>query len=337
MDVARLADVSKTTVSYVITGKGYVSEERRARIELAIARLGYRPNAFARGLSSRRVSTVGVISADAADPFVARVTSGIMTEAAARDIVVTLSAHEIPPRQGGFPRTKGGHAADALIYVAGTDFSPEVYAAIAEEHLVVLAGEADPGAGVAAVMIDPRPAARELALMVASAGHRRVAIAAPTQRRWSLTERVGGLREGLALAGIAPDQVTSVAVDVSVHGGRMAVDQLFGEGSARAGTPTAILCVDDSVAIGVLQQCRHVGVAVPEQVSVTGFGDTPASRATTPILTTVRIPAERLGRTAVEMLLRRSSMSPEAISARTIPATTVAGGSVRAPLHEVVA
>jgi DNA-binding LacI/PurR family transcriptional regulator len=337
MDVARLADVSKTTVSYVISGTGYVSKERRARIELAIARLGYRPNAFARGLSSRRISTVGVISADPADPFVARATSGILAEASARDMVVTLSAHEITPRPGGIPGTSGGYPADALIYIAGTDFSPEVYAALAEHHFVVLAGEADPGVGVAAVMVDPRPAARELAIMVAAAGHRRVAIAAPAQRRWSLTERVTGLREGLAAAGIAPDDVVTVTVDVSVHGGRVAVGQLFGDGSARAGAPTAVLCVDDSVALGVLQQCRQVGLAVPGQVSVTGFGEAPASRATTPTLTTVRIPAERVGRAAVEMLLRRAGMSPEAISARTIPASVVDGGSVSAPLGEVLA
>ena len=110
MDVARLADVSKTTVSYVITGTGYVSEERRARIELAIARLGYRPNAFARGLSSSRVSTVGVVSADAADPFVARVTSGILTEAAARDIVVTVSVHGGSSRATDIRRTAARQA-----------------------------------------------------------------------------------------------------------------------------------------------------------------------------------------------------------------------------------
>ena len=116
---------------------------------------------------------------------------------------------------------------EALIYIAGNDFSRDAYAALAEQHLVVLAGEADPGVGVAAVMVDPRPAARELAALVASCGHERVAVLAPARRRWSLSERVAGLREGLAAAGITPDNVTTVSVDVSAFGGRMAVDQLF--------------------------------------------------------------------------------------------------------------
>ncbi|MDT3318102.1 LacI family DNA-binding transcriptional regulator [Microbacterium sp. KSW4-11] len=331
MDVARLADVSKTTVSYVITGNGYVSEERRARIELAIARLGYRPNAFARGLSSSRVSTIGVVSADAADPFVARVTSGILTEAAARDIVVTVSVYGALSRATDVRRTAARQAGEALIYVAGSDFSRDVYATLAEQHLVVLAGEADPGVGVAAVMVDPRPAARELAALVASCGHQRVAVLAPARRRWSLYERVAGLREGLAGAGIASDNITTVAVEVSALGGRMAVDQLFLNTSDHPDRPTAVLCVDDSVALGVLQRSRQIGLVVPEHLSVTGFGDSPASQATTPSLTTARVPAETVGRAALEMLLRRTEMSADAISARMIAASVVAGETVHPP------
>ncbi len=337
MDVARLADVSKTTVSYVITGTGYVSEERRARIELAIARLGYRPNAFARGLSSSRVSTVGVVSADAADPFVARVTSGIITEAAARDIVVTVSVHGGSSRAMDIRRTAARQAGEALIFIAGNDFSRDAYAALAEQHLVVLAGEADPGVGVAAVMVDPRPAARELAALVASCGHERVAVLAPARRRWSLSERVAGLREGLAAAGITPDNVTTVSVDVSALGGRMAVDQLFLNAPDHGHRPTAVLCVDDSVALGVLQRSRQIGLAVPEHLSITGFGETPASQAAIPPLTTARVPAEKIGRAALQMLLRRADMSADAISARMIAASTVTGGSVQPPQRPLAA
>lgn len=329
MDVARLAGVSKTTVSYVLTGSGYFSEERRARIELAIARLGYRPNAFARGLSAHRVSTVGVISADPSDAFVARVTSGIIAEASVHDILVMVSAHDPSARAGGSGRRAQRQPSDAVIYIAGHDYSRDAYVALAEDHLVVLAGEADSGVGVAAVVVDPRPAARELASLVAAGGHERIAIAASKCQRWSMAERMVGLSEGLAAAGIPPQRITTVWVDVSVQGGRMAADQLFADESHRSDRPTAVLCVDDDVAIGVIQRCGQRGLSVPDQVSVTGFGDTSAASRVVPTLTTARIPAEKVGHAALQMLIQRGEMSPSTISVWTIAASVMPGGSVR--------
>lgn len=333
MDVARLAGVSKTTVSNVITGAGYVSEERRLRIELAIAHLEYRPNAFARGLSSRRVSTVGVVSANPADPFVARVMCGIIAEASVRDILVTVSTHGTSGGAADFRRAAGQQPGDALIYIAGEQFSRGVLAALADQHLLVLAGEADPGVGVAAVTADPRPAARQLAAQVASRGHDRVAIAEPSGRRWSVTELVAGLREGLTSAGITPDRVRTVTAEASVLGGMAVGEQLFGDQSMGSRRPTAVLCTNDEVALGVLQYCRHIGVLVPEQVSLTGFGNTPAGRAVTPSLTTAHVPAEDVGRAALEMLVgRQGEVGPGSFSARTIAATFVDGGSVGTPV-----
>ncbi|MEI3868108.1 LacI family DNA-binding transcriptional regulator [Microbacterium sp. CCNWLW134] len=330
--MARLADVSKTTVSYVINGTGYVSEERRTRIELAIARLGYRPNAFARGLRSSRVSTVGVVSADAADPFVARVTSGILAEAAARDIIVTVSVDSGPSSCPESGRVGARQTGEPLIYVTDNEFSAEAYATLAARHVVVLAGEGEHRLGrAAAAMIDPRPAAHDLATFVVSSGHTRVAIVTPARWSGKWSERAAGLRDGLIAAGIPWVGITTISAEVSVHGGRVAIDELFMVTPDLSLRPTAVLCVDDSVAIGVLQRSREVGLIVPDHLSVTGFGDTTPAQTTSPRLTTARLPAEEIGQAALEMLLRSADLGDKAIPARMIAASMVRGGSVRPP------
>lgn len=328
-DVARLADVSKTTVSYVINGTGYVSEERQTRIELAIARLGYRPNPFARGLRSSRVSTIGVVSADAADPFVARVTSGILAEAAEHDIIVTVSVHGGHPPAPESGRVEARQTGAALIYVTGNEFSVETYAALASRHVVVLAGDGEHNVAGAAVMIDPRPAANDVATFVVSSGHTRVAIVAPARWSGKWSERAVGLREGLIAAGLPPAGITTVSADVSVYGGRVAVDQLFTSNPNPSLRPTAVVCVDDSVAIGVIQRSGEIGLTIPDDLSVTGFGDSPAAQALSPRLTTARLPAEKIGHTAVKMLLSMADDGDAAATARVIAAEMVQGGSVR--------
>jgi LacI family transcriptional regulator len=328
LDVARLANVSKTTVSYVITGSGYVSEERRARIELAIVRLGYEPNAFARSLSARRVSAIGVISADTSDAFVARVTSAVVAEASARGISVVVSSHNASASAQGSGRYPRRQPTKALIFIAGHDFSRDVLVALEEDHVVVLAGEVGPEVGAATVVIDPRPAAHELASLVAACGHTRVCVVGPRRHQWSLTERMVGLSEGLAAAGITPERITTVWEEVSVEGGRRAADQLFGDAWQRTDRSTAVLCVDDDIAIGVMQGCAQLGLSVPGHVSVTGFGDTPVASRVTPQLTTARIPAERVGHAAVQMLVRRVEASDEVTTVPAIPASAIRRGSV---------
>lgn len=330
MDVARLAGVSRTTVSYVLNGTGYVSADKRERTEAAIATLGYHPNAFARGLGSRRVSTVGILSGDPADEFIARISSGIIAEACRRDILVTISAHSPSPRPEELRRAAWGQATDGVIYIAGHDDCREVFSALTQFCPAVLASET-PVRPAAAVTIDPRPAAQDLTQLVASCGHERVAIVAPDTRDSTLTSRVACLREGLATVGIRSDMITIVPAAVSSMGGREAATEIFGQSTPNGPSPTAVMCVDDSVALGVLDRCRTLGLRVPTEISVTGFGDARAATATNPRLTTAHLPAEALGTAALEMLLTNPDRSPDANPLREIPASVVVGGTVHAP------
>jgi DNA-binding LacI/PurR family transcriptional regulator len=330
MDVARLAGVSRTTVSYVLNGTGYVSADKRARTEAAVSTLGYQPNALARGLSSRRASIIGILSSDPADEFVARICSGIIEEASRRDILVTISTHSPSPRAEELRRAAWGQASDGVIYIGSTEDCTEVFGALSQLCPAVLASEA-PVRDAAAVTIDPRPAAQDLAQLVASCGHERVAVVAPENGDTRMKNRVTGLRDGLASVGIRPDMITMIPAPASSHGGREAADKIFIAPASHQSSPTAVMCVDDSIALGVIDRCRSLGMQVPTDISVTGFGDTRAATATTPRLTTAHMPAEWLGKAALEMLMTNPDRKGDTNPAQEIPASVVVGGTVHAP------
>jgi LacI family transcriptional regulator len=335
-DVARVAGVSKTTVSYFLSGSGYVSTDKRERIRTAITSLGYQPNAFARGLSSRRLSAIGILSSNPADELVARITSGILAEASERDIVITISAHSTNPRPEELRRAAWGHASDGMIYIASHADSEEAFAELRRLCPVVLAGEAGAGEHVPAVRLDPRPAARDLAQLVASCGHQRVAVVIPDAAIFALTSRVDGLIEGLAAVGYGPDAVTIVPAQISPDGGKHAADHLYGDRARRSSAPTAVLCVDDSVALGVAAQCRSLGLHVPNQISVTGFGESRAASAARPALTTAHIPAEEIGRAALQMLISDDGRGQAAQTVLHVPATLVGGVTVQRAMRSDV-
>jgi len=300
-DVAERAGVSVSTVSYVLNDSGPVAPERRARILDAVEVLKYTPNESARNLKRRSASTIGLVVPDLANQFFALLTEGVERAAAARDVLVVLCAPEATGEEESLNgRLLRSQRLDGIIYLSGTTTSASSMLELTRLGPVVLVDEQLPGLELPCVVSDNRRGARELAAYVLSQGHRQITVIGGPKQLWTGEQRLAGYREAVAAAGLDLDGLPVLIGDYhQSSGSELAAQALAGP---RSTWPTALLCANDLMAVGVLEQCKLLGVRVPEDLSVVGFDDLPFASLLTPRLTTVRQPAREMGERAANVL-----------------------------------
>lgn len=299
-EVAKAANVSVSTVSYVLNGTGPVAEERRIRVLNAVRELQYSPNESARTLKSQRSSTIGVIVPDLTNQFFAMVTEGVQSAAADRNVLVVLIVPAQTERSEEEQiRLLRSQRLDGVVYLTGTGSMPASIYDLARSGPVVLVDERIPGLDLPAVVASSRKGARAVAAHVMEMGHRQIAIIGGPGSLWTAQQRLAGYREALAAAGIDPDSVPLYEGDYRQASGRA----LAAKALAADPRPTALICANDLMAIGALEHCRAEGLRVPDDVSLVGFDDLPIANLLTPRLTSVRQPAHQMGEKAASLLL----------------------------------
>ncbi|MFD7326018.1 LacI family DNA-binding transcriptional regulator [Streptomyces sp. NPDC059875] len=295
-DVARAAGVSQATVSLVLGDKwrGRVSERTAQAVREAARGLGYRPNLAARNLRLGHTRTALLVVPALTNEFFARVYTGAATVAARHGFGVVLypSPDGVGPAKDPFASARAAldgviassMAADALKAFRGTDLP-----------LVMLDSDpADTGAA-AHVNLDIADGMRQVTGHLLALGHRRFVHLASAVPSWTFDVRAAALAEALRDA-----SVRTVRAPLDVDGARAAAERaLTGPGPR----PTALVCDDDILAAGACKAARRLGLRVPEDVSVTGFDDLALATAVEPELTTVRLPAERIGERGMAALL----------------------------------
>ena len=300
-DVARFADVSHQTVSRVINGADPIAPSTRARVERAIAALGFRPSHIARSLVSRRTRTIGLIMGDIGSPFFPDVVRGVEDVVAVAGYSLILSSsRRDPDRELRSVRHLLERSADGLI-LGASQVPPEDLAALADRSGVpmVFLNRTVQGRAVASVWIDWRAATAEVVAYLAGLGHRRIGLVVPSRDEARLGNREDWYGPALCEAGLAPVPSHIVRDGLSLEGGYRAGQRLL----AGRDRPTAVLCHSDAMAIGLLQACAERRVRVPRDVSIVGWDDVPYARLVTPALTTVRVPRYELGQAAARRLL----------------------------------
>ncbi|MGQ4270758.1 LacI family DNA-binding transcriptional regulator [Nocardiopsis changdeensis] len=297
IDVARLAGVSHQTVSRVVNGHPGVRPETAERVRAAIARLGYRPNATARALVTRRSGLIGALLAPGPDTDL--LLAGI--EAAVRAAGRTLLVTAVPPDDPAAAERLLDRVVDGCLAVAPPPALLDLLGALADPPpTVVVDGPATPlGPAVAP---DHRGAARALTRHLLGLGHRTVHHVAGIPGSHSAAEREAGWRAALAEAG--------AAVPVPVPGGTgpaagRAAGRLITARRASGEDVTAVLAADDTLALGVLRAFADTGPAVPGRVHVAGIGDRPEAAHLVPSLTTADTAARTVGERAARLLLER--------------------------------
>ena len=301
-EVAEHAKVSLSTVSYVVNNSGPVAADRRARVLAAVRELRYTPNEAARRLKRRSALAIGLFVPDLMNQFFALLAQGVERAATERDVLVVLSAPEgNDEAESRNARLLRSQRVDGVIYLSGTAASTSSLLELTSLGPVVLVDERRPGLDLPAVLSDGRRGAREIARYVLDQGHERVAVIAGPASSWTAEQRLAGYREAFAALGHDPDQMAVFVGDYHQASGRELAALALG-GPARD-RPTALLCANDLMAIGVLEHCKAAGLRVPEDVSIVGFDDIPVAAMLTPRLTTVSQPAVEMGYRATTLLL----------------------------------
>jgi DNA-binding LacI/PurR family transcriptional regulator len=300
-DVAKRALVSHQTVSRVINDERSIAPATRSRVERAIAELGFRPSHIARSLAGRRTYTVGVVMGDVASPFFPDVVRGAedVLEPLGYSLVLSSSRRDPEIERRNVQRLLERRT-DGLILGAPRSRPAELadLARRAAVPMVFLNREVR-GAGVAAVWVDWPRATAEVVDYLAGLGHRRIALVVPSRDAPPLSTREDWYRPSLSRRGLQPGPALIAREDISIEGGHRAGLQLL----ALPEPPTAVICHNDTMAVGLLQACAERRVRVPRDLSIVGWDDVPYARLVTPALTTVRVPRHELGRAAASTLL----------------------------------
>lgn len=300
-DIARLADVSKKTVSRVINNSPFVKEDTRRRVEAVIAEHGYSPDPQARGLAFRRSFMVGMIYDNPSPNYVVNMQQGVLD--AVRGAGLELVVHPCNRASDSFLDDVRSFVVRQKLF--GVVLPPSVSE---DEGVVQILKAADcPYVRIASVSLDvpgcmvvthdSRGAARA-ARHLAELGHRRIAFISGPDSFRSSHERGRGFRDGLAEHGLTLDPAYVRTGAYTFESGVEAAAELL----ALPEPPTAIFAGNDEMAIGVMKAARDAGLDVPADLSIVGFDDLPMASRVWPNLTTVRLPIRDMGRMAAEKL-----------------------------------
>ncbi|MDM0042550.1 substrate-binding domain-containing protein [Variovorax sp. J22G21] len=304
-DVALRAGVSVTTVSHVVNDTRHVSAQGRERVELAIRELGYVPSAVARSLKSNTTSTLGMLIPNSSNPYFAEIVRVVEDRCfGAGYTLILCNTDDEPRRQSVYLKVLAERRIDGLIVVStGNDDSLVTQLHGLKVPTVLVDREiADPSCDLVetAHMQGGLLAVRHLL----SLGHRRIACIGGPAGVTPSEQRIEGWRMALAESGATPNADALLwRGGFTSQGGYEAMHAILRTEEA----PSAVFVCNDLMAIGALRAAHETGVHVPDELSIVGFDDIELSAYTSPPLTTVAQPKERIGALAVDMLLERVS------------------------------
>lgn len=300
-DVSRRANVSVATVSRVLNNQPGFSEETRQKVLRAIRELGYQPNQVARGLVSRKTRTIGVLFPVVSSMFSAALLQGIEAEANRRDYGVIVC--NMGDKGNRFERVVGMLAekrVDGLLFVS--EWLSDTFARRLRSLAVpvVLVSTGGPGSPFPYVKADDFQGAFLATKHLLEAGHRRIGmVSGPPEDLIAGGPRIEGYRHALRSCGLLPSDRDIAVASFDFRTGLRAAGELLD----RSPDLTAVFAASDEMAAGVLACCYQRGLRVPDDLSVIGYDNLAVAEMTSPPLTTVAQPLERMGRTALEMLL----------------------------------
>jgi LacI family transcriptional regulator len=303
-DVAAHSGYSVATVSAVVNGAGWVSDETRRKVEQAVSALDYRPNRTARSLKTQQTHAVGAIVSDLTNPFFTQVVRSVShaLHASGRNLFLCDADHRFAWGRSHF-ETLMERQIDGLLLVGDSvpDDVLERHSRRASRVPVVAVGRAYEIDGVSTLMVDSEQASYAATRHLVETGRQRVAVISgpsegPGQRKGAL--RVAGWRRALQQAGLPCGDELVVEGTFRFDGGAHAMQTLL----SRSERPDAVFCANDLTALGALQALRSFGLDAPADVALVGFDDIPLAQVVSPPLTTVAMPVERIGRRAAALL-----------------------------------
>lgn len=301
-DVARLAGVSVSTVSRVYTQPDLFRDETRRRVHDAARQLKYSPNRNAASLTTGKTGNIGIVVPNLANPLFPEMVKAAQHSAGRRNLAVLLADSD-------------DSAADEeqLLHALAKDVDAMlVFSSLLSDSQIMSVGQLRPMvfvnrqvAGYRCVLVDAAGGMRLLTQYLTNLGHSSALYLPGPENSWAAAER----RNAIIEAG----KRTGLDVDVAEPGApsfeRGAADA---EKLVKTPLPSAVVCFNDIMALGVTARLLELGVNVPGQVSVVGWGGTSIAGYSTPALTTIAVPLSEIGRAAVDqaMLAQADAAGP---------------------------
>lgn len=336
-DVAKLAGVAISTVSRALANPGRVNEKTRVKIDAAAKRLGYTPNAMARGLRVGKSNTIMIVlpgslyyGASQIVPQVLQSANDALLQSGYNMMIANLGRDEATERHV-LDLAFGGTVRGAIILASKL---PEVGGrSLADAGFPIVSMLLDMSeSDVPSVITNEREAVCEATAGLIRLGHRRFLYLAGPEGNYHDVERFGGLLEALREAGL-PDEA------VVRSGGKLGYQQGFAIGlqaaddfAALAEKPTAVIATSDDMAISFMSRMRDMGLNIPNDLSIVSFDGSPVCAFCSPPLSTIEQPTEEMGTAAIDLLLEAIEQRENPMTKRkVIPSRLIVRESMAAP------
>ena len=322
-DVAQLAGVSSSTVSKVINGSGRISEATRARVELAIRKVNFRPNSIARSLRKSSTLSIGMINnaRSSKNTFVLQLM--VAVEAAARRqgfSVFMCNSKASQEREARYTEELIDKQVDGIIFLDNVVRERALPTAEQSTLVFVFLNEYAAQSKHPSIIPDDRQGGYIATRHLLSLGHRRIAYIGGRLKHEASNARMQGYRDALEEAAIPFDPTLVQGRDTwNESGGFESVLHLL----ALPQPPTALFCASDTLAFGALDALKESRLAVPEEVAIIGFDDSLAAAQKRPPLSSITLPFEGMGQLAIDLLLNAIREGAGETSIHRVPCSLV--------------
>lgn len=322
-EIARLAGVSRSTVSRVINGDSRVSESARARVQEVIQTHDFHPNAAARSLASRRTGIIGLLIPREidwifTDLFFPQVIKSIATACNQADLNLMLLMESSESGESArrlFSRVVGGRHLDGIIVVSNVIEEPLVEMLDRHDFPFVLVGR-HPSLDLSFVDVDNRTSSRQAVEHLIEHGHRRIGMIGGSPNLIATIDRRDGYHHALLDAGLSIDPELYVSGNFTEMGGYAAMRRLL---ALPGEHPTAIFSASDLMAFGAMRAIEECGLRIPEDIALIGFDGVARGAKVLPALTTVTQPVAGLGVEAVAIVQQRIELPGQPPMHRYLP------------------
>ncbi len=308
-DVARVAAVSRATVSYVLNnrtdGNVRISEQTRRRILTAVEQLGYRVNRSARGLKTRRTQLLAVLVPDLNNPFYPVLIRGAQKAAYDADYRLIISdSFSTSEGEKDFLETALGHIADGLILASFHLDANDIGQLLTKGVPCVGIGPRLWGTGIDVVQTDQHTAVRAIIDHLVSRGRRRIAHIAGDLTTLNGQIRLEAYREALQAYGLPADERLVIQGTFRREGVAARVESYLSAASPED-RPNGLFAANDVMAIEAMKAIQRLGLRIPDDIAVCGIDNIPEAEYVEPPLTTIGNDVELMGREAVRLLTNR--------------------------------
>lgn len=311
-DVARLAGVSIKTVSRVLNHEPKVRESTRERVAQAMTTLKYRPNSSARRLAGNCSYILGLLYDNPSGSYITSIQEGVLAASKAEhyDILIYPCSYGDPAFLEGISEMVAGARVDGLILTSPVSDSAALRKMLQTMQIPsVVISEPTEDDSRWAVGTNNREVCAEMVHYLAGLGHQDIAFVLGHPEHKGIAARFEGYKDGMQDCGLNMVESNCVQGFNSFESGVECGQQLL----RRQPHPTAIFCANDDMATGVLKVAHELKIAVPDELSVAGFDDSPLAGQYWPSLTTIRQPSHEMARQATELLILhlRGTVPPE--------------------------